>query len=747
MSRHRNVRNAKNYDYDDDYDIYGHSYDDDYCVSPGTLQQYSYSRSSGRGVQFGSYMPSEDTVEEEVGEEEKSYHRKEYQEDTMVNHHKSVIGTRAIEKLNGCLELMRNVVGENYAESEMKDAAINCNFDCEQAINYLLNSAHRAHTFSNDDSSSNQSHVTTTTSSTCKLMSDAVPMPQRTHRRGRRSKQGDTSTTLDTISKPKTDPVDLVITKMTKAANTSLAPAKTGFCITGSPDSSNSACQLAVHNVQNGTVLTIDSSMNKDKQLEKAKCNLSSKSDLVSTPKRRVDGNESAPSTPGKQVKNLINYTEEYSKRMKDEKQQISMVVIGHVDAGKSTMMGHLLFQKGVISKRLIHKYEQESRKQGKASFAYAWVLDETGEERARGVTMDVAHNYFETSNRIVTLMDAPGHRDFIPNMISGASQADVAVLVVGASTNEFEAGFGIGGQTREHALLVRSLGVVQLAVAVNKLDTVDWSKKRFDEIVEKLKQFLKQAGFRESDVTYVPVSGLLGENLAEQAKNATLCSWYKGPCLLEVIDRFRPPTRPVDYALRFCVNDVYRGQGSGIYISGKIESGGVCPGTKVEVMPASERGLVKGVEVGDERNRSNFALAGEHATLILTGIDAMKVTNGSVICDADNPIRAVTRLQARIVVFNIEVPITRGFPVELHYKAVSEPAVIRRIHSQLHKSTGEVIAKKPKVLLKGHNALVEVEVTRPVCLEEYAALKELGRFTLRYGGSTIAACVVMKLL
>lgn len=188
-----------------------------------------------------------------------------------------------------------------------------------------------------------------------------------------------------------------------------------------------------------------------------------------------------------------------------------------------------------------MHKYEQESKKAGKASFAYAWVLDETGEERERGVTMDVGMTKFETTTKVITLMDAPGHKDFIPNMITGAAQADVAVLVVDASRGEFEAGFETGGQTREHGLLVRSLGVTQLAVAVNKMDQVNWQQERFQEITGKLGHFLKQAGFKESDVAFIPTSGLSGENLITRSKSSELTKWYKGLCLLEQIDSFKP--------------------------------------------------------------------------------------------------------------------------------------------------------------------------------------------------------------
>lgn len=253
---------------------------------------------------------------------------------------------------------------------------------------------------------------------------------------------------------------------------------------------------------------------------------------------------------------NNRNAKELYEKERGNDKQQIHMVVIGHVDAGKSTLMGHLLYDMGCVSQRNMHKYEQESKKVGKHSFMYAWVLDETGEERERGITMDVGCSRFETDSKQVihlllfieiqikklkfqvVLLDAPGHKDFIPNMISGANQADVALLVVDATRGEFETGFEQGGQTREHALLVRSLGVNQLCVVVNKLDTVQWSKDRFDEIVQKLRIFLKQAGFKESDLNYIPCSGLTGENLVKPPTDPQLTEWYKGPTLLNIIGK-----------------------------------------------------------------------------------------------------------------------------------------------------------------------------------------------------------------
>uniref|UniRef100_A0A673CMN2 HBS1-like protein n=1 Tax=Sphaeramia orbicularis TaxID=375764 RepID=A0A673CMN2_9TELE len=449
--------------------------------------------------------------------------------------------------------------------------------------------------------------------------------------------------------------------------------------------------------------------------------------------------------TPGRtsgKARQSINIKSELEKRQ-GGKPLLNLVVIGHVDAGKSTLMGHLLYLLGNVNKRTMHKYEQESKKAGKASFAFAWVLDETGEERDRGVTMDVGMTKFETNSKVVTLMDAPGHKDFIPNMITGAAQADVAVLVVDASRGEFEAGFEAGGQTREHALLVRSLGVTQLAVAVNKMDQVNWQQERFQEITSKLGHFLKQAGFKESDVFHIPTSGLSGENLVTRSSVSQLTSWYSGPSLLEQIDAFKAPQRSVDKPFRLCVSDVFKDQGSGFCVTGKIEAGYIQTGDRILAMPPNETCTVKGITLHDEP--LEWAAAGDHVSLTVTGMDIIKINVGCVFCDPKEPIRTCTRFRARILLFNIELPITQGFPVLLHYQTVSEPATIKKLVSVLHKSSGEVLKKKPKCLSKGMNAIVEIQTQRPVSLELYKDYKELGRFMLRYVGSTIAAGVVTE--
>ena len=436
-----------------------------------------------------------------------------------------------------------------------------------------------------------------------------------------------------------------------------------------------------------------------------------------------------------------------YANKFESGKQSLNLVVVGHVDAGKSTMMGHVLFQLGFVTKNTIRKYEKEAHKIGKGSFAYAWVLDETEEERARGVTMDIAETRFHTRNKSITLLDAPGHKDFVPNMITGAAQADAAVLVINATTGEFETGFSAGGQTQEHAMLIRSLGISQLIVAINKMDTVGYKRTRYDEIITKLESFLKKAGFYKNNVKYVPCSGLLGQNLAEPATAPELKSWYSGHCLTDLIDTLTSPKRPYQEPFRQCITDIYRPKtstGTCICVAGTIQAGCVQPGDKVRVMPHKEISVVKSVLINELQEK--YAFAGDNATLVLQNIDQEHLSVGNILCDPASPIPTTTRIQAKIVIFNFDGIITKGFPTDFHYQSLQEPAVITKLVSQLNRNTGEVLKKKPRMLCRHTSAIVEIKLKRPVCIELFNKNKDLGRFMLRYLGSTIAAGCVQEI-
>ncbi|GAA31642.2 elongation factor 1 alpha-like protein [Clonorchis sinensis] len=515
---------------------------------------------------------------------------------------------------------------------------------------------------------------------------------------------------------------------------------------------------------------------------------LSQKLDVTSQPKERSMSSRgsfvalSTPGTPSKPIDRTPLLTEYLDRRKNTtEKEVINLIVVGHVDAGKSTLMGNMLCQLGNVSGKQLSKYRWEAQKLGKASFAYAWVLDQTAEERTRGVTMDIAQTSFETATKRIALMDAPGHKDFVPRVIGGASQADAALLVVNATNGEFETGFGVGGQTREHARLARLLGVSRLIVAVNKMDTVGWKQERYDAIKTQMNGFLK--GLNLPGTIFCPVSGLTGVNLlpagsavlgkdSDQAGEERLRSWYDGPCLIDIIDSLPSPDRSIDGPFRFVVSDIFKPAGLGVpAVAGRVISGGVSAGvglntSKVFCQPSALSATVKsirslcnvrsGSEPVESDSSANLldqivkcAFAGDQVALILQGIDpSQSLVPGDVITDPDNPVPLASRIQAKILVFAVPQPITRGYPVIFYYHCTSVSANISKLKSMTHRENKmEKTVKKPRCLLGNCTADVEITLDRPVCLEVYERCKSLGRFMLRVGGESIAGGTVTAVL
>ncbi|KAF2283542.1 hypothetical protein GH714_011923 [Hevea brasiliensis] len=366
-----------------------------------------------------------------------------------------------------------------------------------------------------------------------------------------------------------------------------------------------------------------------------------------------------------------------------DQLTQLNLAIVGHVDSGKSTLSGRLLHLLGRITQKEMHKYEKEAKLQGKGSFAYAWALDESPEERERGITMTVAVAYFDSKKYHVVVLDSPGHKDFVPNMISGATQADAAILVIDASTGAFEAGMDSKkGQTREHAQLIRSFGVDQIIVAINKMDAVDYSEDRFKLVRAQLGTFLHSCGFKDSLVSWIPLSAMKNQNLVSAPSDVHLSSWYKGPCLLDAIDSFQPPTRDFSKPLLMPICDVIKSPSLGqVSACGKLEAGALRTGTKVLVMPSADVGTVRSLE--RDSQACSVARAGDNVAVSLLGIDGNHVMAGGVLCHPD-------------------------FPLEFHVHHAKEAARVARIVSLLDPKTGKVTKKTPRCLTSKQQAVIE---------------------------------------
>jgi elongation factor 1 alpha-like protein len=388
--------------------------------------------------------------------------------------------------------------------------------------------------------------------------------------------------------------------------------------------------------------------------------------------------------------------------------------------------MGRLLYDLKVVDQRTIDKYRKEAERVGKSSFALAWVLDQGTEERSRGVTIDIATNKFESEKTTFTILDAPGHRDFIPNMIAGASQADFAVLVIDASTGSFES--GLRGQTKEHALLVRSMGVQRLIIAINKLDTVTWSQDRFTEISQQVSAFLNAAGFQDKNVTFIPVSGLHGDNIVRRPAEPA-AAWYAGPTLMEELDNSEPVARALEKPLRLTIGDIFRGGVQNpLSISGRIEAGSIQAGDVVVVQPSSEKCYIKGLEI--DGGTVDWAVAGQNITVHLSGIDPIHLKIGDVVCHPGSEIKCVKEITVKALAFEFLTPMA----VDVHRGRLHTAGTIKEIIALLDKGNGVVMKKRPKIVKPGSIARLKVSLDTEVPLETGA------RVVLRSGGETVAA-------
>jgi elongation factor 1-alpha len=421
------------------------------------------------------------------------------------------------------------------------------------------------------------------------------------------------------------------------------------------------------------------------------------------------------------------------------KKPHMNLVVVGHVDNGKSTTVGHLMVDLKVIDQRTIDAYAKESEATGKGdTFKYAWVLDSIKEERDRGVTIDLAFQKFETQKFFYTLIDAPGHRDFIKNMITGASEADAAVLVVSVKPGETEAATDPGGQAREHAFLSRTLGVSQIAVALNKMDDVAYSEQRYKEVKDLVERMLKLVGYNTSKVQFIPVSAWKGDNLIKLSENTP---WYKGPTLAESLDMFEAPEKPIGKPLRIPIQDVYTITGVGTVPVGRVETGVVRANDKVIVMPSGVTGEVKSIETHHTQMES--AEAGDNIGFNLRGVDRKSIKRGDILGSTDKPPSVAREFEAQIIVIHHPTAMAPGYTPVLHAHTAQVAATLSEFVAKIDAKTGGIVEEKPKFLKTGDAAIVRVKPTRPLAIETFKEFPEIGRFALRDMGTTIAAGVV----
>eukprot|EP00339_Tiarina_fusa_P013856 CAMPEP_0117005932 /NCGR_PEP_ID=MMETSP0472-20121206/6344_1 /TAXON_ID=693140 ORGANISM="Tiarina fusus, Strain LIS" /NCGR_SAMPLE_ID=MMETSP0472 /ASSEMBLY_ACC=CAM_ASM_000603 /LENGTH=439 /DNA_ID=CAMNT_0004707259 /DNA_START=82 /DNA_END=1401 /DNA_ORIENTATION=- len=426
---------------------------------------------------------------------------------------------------------------------------------------------------------------------------------------------------------------------------------------------------------------------------------------------------------------------------MTSEKAHISLVVIGHVDAGKSTTTGHLIYKCGGVDRRTIEKYEKEAEELGKGSFKYAWVLDNLKAERERGISIDIALWKFESPKYQFTVIDAPGHRDFIKNMITGTSQADAAILVVDASQGGFEAGISKDGQTREHALLSYTLGVKQMVVALNKMDdkTVNFSEARYKEVKSEVAAFLKKVGYKPMKIPFVPISGWEGDNMIEASSNMP---WYSGPTLLEALDNINPPKRPAEKPLRIPLQDVYKIGGIGTVPVGRVETGVIRPGIQAMFAPAGIVAEVKSVEMHHEILPE--AGPGNNVGFNVEGVSVSDLRRGYVASDANsNPASGVSSFEGQVIVMNHPGQITTGYAPVLDCHTAHVACTFTAIKEKLDRRTGKVLEQNPESVKMGDACIVDLEPTKPLCVETFTDFPPLGRFAIRDMRQTVGVGVI----
>ena len=449
-----------------------------------------------------------------------------------------------------------------------------------------------------------------------------------------------------------------------------------------------------------------------------------------------------------------IDYGKKFTEKDSNEKPTINLVIIGHVDSGKSTMIGHLLYLLNEIDKKEVHKnlkIKQGKGEQAKESLAFAFATDEASDERERGVTIDIAFKSFSTKTKNILALDAPGHQDFIPNMIAGTSAADAALLVIDSGLNSFSAGFYKEGQTKEHALLAKTLGVSQLIVAINKLEIFNWKKERYDEIVEVLKKYLvEELGFPEKNIRFFPVSGLTGDNLIKpiSSKNA---KWYDGPTLVELIDLLEPPQRAIDAPVRFVINDVSKNPVNGhqgINLYGKLETGIISVKSEYIILPSGKKETIKTIALN--KKKVDFITPGQQAELLFSinknAKEEYAIEPGNILSSEKFPIACIKKFKAHIKTYELKTPISLGQKMMFYLQGQKSQISIKKIE-RIFNEGSKVSKNNTRFIPKNFYADIIIESENKICGELFVLNKKLSTFALRINGETQAMGYITEYL
>jgi len=417
------------------------------------------------------------------------------------------------------------------------------------------------------------------------------------------------------------------------------------------------------------------------------------------------------------------------------EKPHMNLIFIGHIDHGKSTTVGRLLYETGAVSEQELRKLKEEEAKYNQATLEFAYVTDELKEERERGMTIDISAREFQTQKYYFTVIDAPGHRDFVKNMITGASQADAAVLVVSATE-------GVQPQTKEHAYLAKVLGINQLVVGINKIDAVNYDHAKFEDVKTRIATLLKTIGYDTSKILFIPYSALQGDNVT---KPSDKMSWYSGPTLLQALDTFVVPPKPLDKPLRLPIQDVYSISGFGTVPVGRVETGVMKPGDLIIIMPEGIKTDVKSIEMHHQALQK--AEPGDNIGFNIKGVEKKDIKRGDVVGPANNPPTVADEFTAQIVVINHPTAIAPGYTPVFHIHTAQVAATIAEILEKKDPKTGQTVQKNPEFIKNGDIAVVRIKPTRPVVVEKYSDFPPLGRFAVRDMGQTVAAGVVLDVV